>query len=55
MRGDLMSVLFGPNDLHPTIFGCQPTDSVPPQESRKESLIEPFILIPSRPVECLIH
>ncbi len=30
-------VLFGPNNLRP-IFGCQDTDSIPPQASRKESL-----------------
>ena len=29
-------VLFGPNDLRPTMFGCQATDSIPPQVSRKE-------------------
>ncbi len=29
--------LFGPNDLRLTIFGCQATDSIPPQVSRKES------------------
>ncbi len=51
MRGDFESgpVLFGPNHLRPTIFGCQGTDSIPPQVSRKESL-RPFILTPSRPV-----
>ncbi len=29
------SVLFGPNDIRPAIFGCQATDSIPPQVSRK--------------------
>ncbi len=47
-------VLFGLNDLCPTIFGCQATDWNPPQVSRKESL-RPFILTPSRPVGCLTH
>ncbi len=27
---------FGPNDLRPTIFGCQATDSIPPQASRND-------------------
>ncbi len=30
--------LFEPNDIRPTIFGCQATDSIPSQVSRKESL-----------------
>ncbi len=44
--------LFGPNDLRPTVFRCQATDSI--QVSRKESL-RPFILTPSHPVGCLTH
>ncbi len=28
-------VLFGPNDLRPTIFGCQATDSILPHVSRR--------------------
>ncbi len=36
------------------IFGCQATDSIPPQVSRKESL-RPFMLTPSCPVGCLTH
>ena len=44
--------MFGPNGLCPTIFGCQATNSIPPQVSRKESL-RPCILTPSRPVGCL--
>ncbi len=47
-------VLFRPNDLRPTIFECQTTDSIPPQVSRKESF-RPFILTRSRPVGCLTH
>ena len=27
--------MFGQNDLRPTVFGCQATDSIPPQVSRK--------------------
>ncbi len=42
-------VLFWLNDLHLTILGCQATDSIPPQMSRKESL-RSFILTLSRPV-----
>ena len=33
----------------PEVLGCQATDSIPPQVSRKESLRQ-FILTPSRPV-----
>ncbi len=40
----------GPNDLRPTVFGCQAIQF--PHVSRKESLI-PFILTPSHPVGCL--
>ncbi len=47
-------VLFGPNDVRPTFFGCQATDSIPPQVNRKESL-RPFILTPSRTFGCLTH
>ncbi len=47
-------VLFGPNDLRPTVFRCHATDSIPPQVSRKESL-RLFILTPSCPVGCLTH
>ncbi len=47
-------VLFGLNDLRPTFFRCQATDSVPQQVSRKESL-RPLILTPSCPVGCLTH
>ncbi len=47
-------VLFGPNDLPPTVFRCQATDSIPPQVSRNE-LLRPFILTPSPPVGCLTH
>ncbi len=30
--------MFRPNDLRPTIFRCQATDSIPPQVIRNESL-----------------
>ncbi len=43
-----------PNNLRPTVFRCQATDSILPQVSRKESL-RPFILTPSHPVSCLTH
>ncbi len=45
---------FGSNSLRPTAFGCQATDSIPSQVSRKESL-RPFILTPIRPVGCLLY
>ncbi len=48
------SLLLEPNHLHPTVFGCQATDSIPPQVSSEESL-RPFIPTPSRPVGCLTH
>lgn len=31
-------VLLRLNDLRPSVFGCQPTASIPPQVSREESL-----------------
>ncbi len=42
---------FGPNDLRPTVFRCQATDSFPPQVSSNESL-RPFIL-PPRQSKCI--
>ncbi len=33
-----LPVLFVPKDLSPASLGCQATDSIPPQVSRKESL-----------------
>ena len=42
-------VLFEPNDLRPTILGCQATDSIPPQASRK-GITQTIILTPSRAV-----
>ncbi len=33
----LSRLLFGANDLHPAVLGCQTTDSVPPQVSRRNN------------------
>ncbi len=40
-RCDECPVLFGPNDLCPTVFGCQAADSILSRVSRNESL-RPF-------------
>ncbi len=54
MRGDFNVDLscLGRTIYPGQFFGCQASDLIPPQVSRKKSL-RPFILTPSRPVGCL--